>query len=104
MMGEIRRVKGNQIPHGTHIGVLVAAEAQCGKEGCDSWKTVGVDIDVVNTHGEATVRYIICLKHLGEFVEDMILSGGGIIEAGEDCGDPDCPVHGHLHDEDDNDA
>lgn len=100
-MGEIRRVRGNQIPHGTILGWLVAAEGQCGKTDCDSWKTVGIDVDITGDDGDATVRYVVCLKHLAEFVDETFLKGGGILESSEDCGDPDCPVHGYLREDED---
>jgi len=88
-----RRIKGNQIPEGVALGTLVGSESPCSKFGCDSWKTIGVEVDIIDEDGNDIVVYSVCMKHLPEFVEDMFLNAYGFIDPGEDCGNPDCQIH-----------
>ncbi len=71
----------------------MGSEHPCSKAGCESWKTVGIEVDIFDEDGDDVLVYSVCLSHLAEFVEDMFLNSYGFIDAGPDCGNPDCPVH-----------
>jgi len=97
-MEDGRRVRGSQVPEGTVIALLVGSEKQCGREGCDSWRTIGMDVEFAERTelGEeefSTVRYIICLPHLADFIDRMFFKSVGIVfdNDEEGCDDPDCP-------------
>lgn len=101
--------RASKMPAGVAIATLLTSDVQCCRDDCDSWKTVlvdviGQDIDSEDADEALLLRWSICLKHLGEFIDDMILKTPGTlfeVDEDEDCGDPDCPVHGYLHDDDD---
>ena len=98
----------SQLPEGVALATLVATEEQCARGDCDSWKTIGIDMIVTEPDSDeaALLRFALCINHLAEFVEHNILKASGeILEADEDddCGDPDCPVHGYLHEDEDDD-
>lgn len=100
MSEEAKRMKGSQVPHGVQLAALVATEARCGYAGCESWKTVGFDVDLIEDGEYSVIRYVICTKHLPEFIEAVFLEADGILGP-DDCGDPDCPIHGEDYDDDD---
>lgn len=104
--------KASKLPGGIALAALLTSDEQCGVHDCDSWKTIAVDIisasdDIESDDDEAVIlRYPICLKHLPEFIDDMILKAPGNLldfDEDEDCGDPDCPIHGYLHEDEDDD-
>jgi hypothetical protein len=96
--------RASQLPDGVAIATLVSINSQCGIEDCDSWKTIGIEMLASTTEGQdALLRIPLCMKHLGEFIDENILKApGSVLDAEDlpDCGDPDCPVHGYLRDED----
>lgn len=95
----VRRIKGNQIPDGVAIATIVGSEHPCSKAGCDSWKTIGIEVDIFDEEGDDVLVYSVCLTHLAEFVQDMFLDSYGFVQAGPPCDDPDCPIHGDHGDE-----
>ncbi len=102
--------KASRLPSGIALATLVSCQDQCCREDCDSWRTIYVDMIQTAEEGEPEaelLRFAICTKHLGEFVQDMILSAPGTLltvdDEDENCGDPDCPVHGYLNEDEDDD-
>ena len=92
---EERRIKGTQIPDGMMIATITGSEHQCSKLGCDSWKTIGVEVESIDYEGfESVLRYSVCLGHLGVFIDEIFFQAEGLLVPTEDCGDPDCPIHG----------
>ena len=94
-MTEPYRVEGNKLPPGLHLGCLFTVEAQCGEPDCESWRTIGIDCSITDEDGEEVeVLYAVCMNHVGEFFQERFFQGGGWVDPGPDCGNPDCPVHG----------
>lgn len=112
MADEIHFNKASALPEGIALATLVSCTEQCCREGCDSWRTIYVDMisheDPDDPDDASLLRFALCMHHLGEFVDDMILKAPGTLwhvdPEDDNCGDPDCPVHGYLNqDEDDDD-